>query len=144
MRFTLLTLIVLASLAQPAAAQELNLEGEIVADPICFNVRNTAPHKAYGTIGTNYYLTQDGTKARHRSNFRLEPVGSKDEKGYPADAAEFCSYGPFFEGQKLEFVLKTLFPVFSCYTAIDQGEIVIKSKRKEDDSGNDIWAECFE
>lgn len=128
-----------------AQAQELTTDGEIVSEPLCFMVRNTAEHKVYGNFGTNYYVDPEtGTKARHRSNFRLEPAGSVDEEGYPADAAEFCSYGPFFEGRKLELVLKTLFPVFTCYTKIDQGDLVIKSKRNESDSGYDQWAECFE
>lgn len=144
MRSGFLVLAILVGFMLPAQAQQLTLDGEIVSEPVCFTVRNTATHKAYGHIGTNYYVTEDGTQARHRSNFRLEPAGTKDEEGYPADAAEFCSYGPFFEGRKLEFVLKTLFPVFSCYTATDQGEIIIKSKRKADDSGFDVWAECFE
>lgn len=123
-------------------AQQLSLDGEIVSEPICFNVKNTADHMIFGTIGTNYYVAADGTQARHRSTFRLEAAGTKDKEGYPADIAEFCSYGPFFEGRKLELMLRTLFPVFSCYTHIEQGDIVIKSERKEDDSGNRIWAEC--
>lgn len=123
-------------------AEELTLDGEILKDPICFTVRNTAEHKVYGTFGTNYYVSPEGIKTRHRSNFRLEPAGAKDEQGYPADAAEFCSYGPFFEDRKLELVLRTLFPVFTCYTHVDQGEIVIHSKRKTDDSGYELWADC--
>ncbi len=117
---------------------------DIVSDPICFNVRNDANFTVYGNLGTDYYTTPDGIKARHRSNFRLEAKGEIDEEGYPADRAEFCSYGPFYPGRKLEFVLRTLFPVFSCMTRIDQGEIVIKGKRKADDSGVDMWAECYE
>lgn len=127
-----------------AGAQELTLDGEIVQDPICFTLRNTADHMIYGTFGTNYYVAADGTQARHRSNFQLDAAGKKDGEGFPSDAAEFCSYGPFFEGRKLELTLRTLFPVFSCYTKIESGEILIKSKRKADDSGNDMWAECFE
>lgn len=143
MRYGLLLLAALALLPLPGQSEELTLDGEIVQDPICFTIRNTAEHKIYGTFGTNYYIAADGTQARHRSNFRLEPAGSKDDEGYPADAAEFCSYGPFFEDRKLELVLRTLFPVFTCYTHIENGEIVIKSKRNEDDSGYDQWAECL-
>lgn len=123
-------------------AEPLTQDGEVVTEPICFKLRNTAEHNVYGTFGTNYYTAPDGTQARHRSNFRLEAAGTKDEQGYPADSAEFCSYGPFFEGRKLELVLRTLFPVFTCFTHIENGEIVIKSKRKADDSGYDLSAEC--
>jgi hypothetical protein len=117
---------------------------EIVSDPICFQLRNTADFTILGNFITDFYTKPDGAQSRHRSNFRLGAAGTKDEEGYEADRAEFCSYGPFFEGRKIELVLRTLFPVFSCKTKIDQGEILIKSKRKDDDSGVDIWAECFE
>jgi len=118
---------------------------EILNEPICFIVRNTAPHKVYGNFVTDYYTAEDGTQARHRSNFRLDEAGAKDpEKGYPLDVAEFCSYGPFFPERKLELILRTLIPVFSCKTSVEKGEILIKSERLPDDSGNKIWAECLE
>lgn len=129
---------VVAMISMPAHAQE------IVQDPICFVVRNEANFMVYGNFGTDYYTRPDGIKARHRSNFRFDPAGSFDSEGYESDRAEFCSYGPFYPGRKLELVLRTLFPVFSCKTRIDQGEIVIKGKRKADDSGVDMWAECYE
>lgn len=123
---------------QPVMAQD------IVSEPLCFQVRNEAEYKVYGNFVTDYYTTPDGTRARHRSNFRLDEAGSKDpEKGFPTDRAEFCSYGPFLEGRKLEMVLRTLVPIFSCKTRIDQGEIVIKGRRKPE-GGAETWAECFE
>lgn len=144
MKIALIAAAVLMLSPLAAGAQTLSLDGEIVQEPMCFTVRNTAEHKVYGTFGTNYYVTPEGTQARHRSNFRLEPAGAKDEEGFPADAAEFCSYGPFFEGRRLELVLRTLFPIFDCYTKVDAGEIVIRSKRNASDSGFDVWAECRE
>ncbi len=117
---------------------------DIVSEPICFNVRNAANFTMYGNIGTDYFTNTDGMKARHRSNFILEPAGSKDDEGYPSDRAEFCSYGPFFQGRKLELVMRTLFPVFTCMTQLDQGEIVLRAKRKADDSGYEYFADCFE
>ncbi|MCE7886728.1 MAG: hypothetical protein DYH13_04395 [Alphaproteobacteria bacterium PRO2] len=130
-------LLALFLIAAPAQAQE------IVQEPLCFGVRNEAPYKVYGNFGTDYYVAEDGTKARHRSNFRLDEPGSVDEEGYPSDRAEFCSYGPFYPDRKLEIVLRTLVPVFSCKTRIDQGEIVIKGHRKPE-GGAETWAECFE
>ena len=145
MRWVLLLSFLWIFNAAPAQAQLPELGGEIVQEPICFVLRNTATHKVYGNFATNYYMHPERQiPTRHRSNFRLDPEGSIDEEGYPADAAEFCSYGPFFEGRKLELVLRTLFPVFSCMTKIDQGEIIIKSERNASDSGFDQWAECYE
>ena len=129
--------LALMLLALPAQAQE------IVPDPICFGVRNEAPYKVYGNFGTDYYVAEDGTKARHRSNFRLDAPGSVDEEGYPSDRAEFCSYAPYYPDRNQEIVLRTLVPVFSCKTRIDQGEIVIKGHRKPE-GGAETWAECFE
>lgn len=117
---------------------------DIVSDPICFQVRNDANFMVYGHIGTDYFLHPNGEKARHRSNFRLDAAGSFDEEGYESDRAEFCSYGPFYPDRKLYFTLRTLFPVFSCKTRIDQGPIVIKGQRRADDSGVEMWAECYE
>lgn len=118
---------------------------EILNDPVCFTVRNTANHKVYGNFVTDYYTAEDGTQARHRSNFRLDEAGAKDpEKGFPLDVAEFCSYGPFFEGRQLELVIRTLIPVFTCKTSVEKGEIIIKSERLPDNSGNKIWAECLQ
>ena len=107
------------------------VEGEVVTDPICFNVINNAPYTVFGTFITNIYTAEDGSKARHRSNFRLE-AGFK---------SEFCTYGPFYEGRKLELVLRTLIPVFSCKTGIN-GDIMIYG-RKKPEGGTDTWAVCL-
>lgn len=118
---------------------------EITQEPICFMVKNTAPYKVYGSFVTDYYTRPDGVRARHTSNFRLDAAGEIDPKeGYPTDRAEFCSYGPFYEGRKLELVIRTLVPIFSCKTAVELGEIVIKGMRKEPpESGTKTWAECL-
>jgi hypothetical protein len=133
----LLAIAVLLVSALPAHAQE------IVSEPICFAIRNEAPYKVYGNFGTDLYTAEDGSQARHRSNFRLDEPGSVDDEGYPSDRAEFCSYGPFYPDRKLEIVLRTLVPIFNCKTRIDMGEIVIKGHRKPE-GGTETWAECFE
>lgn len=115
---------------------------DIVGEPLCFTLRNEAPYKVYGNFITDYYTAPDGSQARHRSNFRLDEPGSKDEEGHPADRAEFCSYGPFLPDRKLELVIRTLVPIFDCRTRIDQGEIVIKGYRKPE-GGTETWAECY-
>ena len=117
---------------------------DIVKDPICFQLRNSADFTMYGNFATDYYINTAGTPARHRSNFRLEAAGSVHEEGYPTDRAEFCSYGPFFPDRKLELQIRTLFPVFSCMTRIDQGEIVLRADRKANNRGYDYYADCYE
>ena len=140
MRF-LITFIA-ATLLFPVIASAQNENLDISAEPICFIVRSEAPYKTYGSFRTEFFTREDGIRARHTSNFRLEETGALDEKGRPADKAEFCSYGPFLPGRKLEFTLRTLVPIFSCKTKIDQGEIVIKGFRKPE-GGTETWAECY-
>ena len=109
----------------------MQTDGEIVTDAICFNVINNAPYTVFGTFITNTYTAEDGTMARHRSNFRLE-VGQQ---------SQFCTYGPFYEGRKLELILRTLIPIFTCQTAIT-GDIIIQGRRKPE-GGTDTWAVCL-
>lgn len=140
----LCTLMVVLVMWPLGAQAQQAPDGEIVQEPICFMVRNEAPYMVNGSFVTAFYTTETGARRRHRSNFRLEPVGTvHEEKGYPLDMAEFCSYGPFYPDRKLEFVIRTLIPIFSCITRIDQGEIVIKGFRKPE-GGTQTWAECYE
>ena len=137
MRRVLLFLMLFCCYAPELQAQE------ITPEPICFMVKNTAEYKVYGSFITDYYTTEQGTRARHTSNFRLEAAGTvHEEKGYPLDRAEFCSYGPFFPNRQLELVIRTLVPIFSCKTSIEMGEIVIKGQRKPE-GGTKTWAECY-
>ncbi len=140
MRRILVFFLVLLCCAPGISAQE------IVQEPICFTVRSEANYKVYGSIVTDYYTDlSTGTRARHRSNFRLEPAGAVDaEQGYPLDRAEFCSYGPFYPERKLDLVIRTLIPIFECRTRVDQGEIVITGVRNAEDTGNITAALCYE
>jgi hypothetical protein len=125
-------------------AQSVDDPIDVVSEPICFKVRNEAPYKVYGSFITNYYTAEDGAKARHRSNFRLDEPGSTNaQTGEPSDQSDFCTYGPFLPDRKLELVIRTLVPIFSCKTKVDQGEIVIKGYRKPE-GGTDTFAECYE
>ena len=136
------TFIMLAFLFVPVSLKA----GEIVPEPICFVVINSAPHSINGGFITDLYKKPNGSKSRHKSNFRLKAAGSTHpEKGYPTDRAEFCSYGPFYPGRKLEFFISTLFPVFSCKTNIERGPIVIKSTPRKDSpmGGVDMSADCY-
>lgn len=110
-------------------------------------VVNSTENSIMGSFVTDLYTAPDGSQGRHRSNFRLQEAGAThEEEGYPLDRAEFCSYGPFFEGRKLEFTIRTLFPVFSCQTNIESGPITISSKPRQDDpmGGYDYSATCYD
>jgi len=121
----------------PAAAQE------ITSQPICFTVRNEAPYRVYGEIGTDRIANADGQKIRHTGTFRLEKPGTVDpETGYPKDVSEFCSSGPFFPGRQLNLTLRSLFPIFECRTSVELGEVVIKGQVNEDGTSK-TWAVCY-
>lgn len=119
-----------------------SLAQEITPLPICFTIRNEAPYKVYGQMATDYYTTPDGTKARHTGTFRLEAKDTMHPDGYPLDASEFCSSGPFYPGRQMELTLRTLIPIFSCKTNIELGEIKIHGKINKDGSTK-TWATCF-
>lgn len=143
MRWTILGAIALIFIPQLASAQNENLD--IVDKPICFAIVNQASYKTLGTLATGYYFTPEGTRTRHRSNFRLDSAGSiNEETSKPSDRVEFCSYGPFLPNRQLELTLRSLWPIFTCETRIDQGEIVIKGERNAEDTGVDTWAECYQ
>ena len=113
---------------QPTQAAPM---GEVISEAQCFNVINKAPYTVYGSINTNYFVTSDGIKTRHKSNFRL----SSQEK------VEFCTYGPFYEGRKLELVLRTLLPIFNCKTGVTE-DVIIYGRRKSE-GGTETYAVCL-
>ncbi len=105
--------------------------GEVISEAQCFNVINKAPYTVFGSIHTNFFLRDDGIKTRHKSNFRF----AAEER------AEFCTYGPFYDDQKVELVLKTLIPIFKCKTRTE-GDIIIYGRRKSE-GGTETWATCL-
>ncbi len=140
MRYVFLSIIVALFFPFSAHAQNENLD--IVSEPICFVVRNDAPYGIFGSFITAKYENEEGKKVRHTSNFRFKAKGSIHESsGLPADRDEFCSYGPFLKGRKLEMVIKTLIPIYRCKTRIDQGEIIIRGERDKQGVAS-TWIEC--
>lgn len=110
----------------------------------CFIVRNVMESSIYGQIATEQFTRPDGIVTRHRSTFKLHAKDARDPKtNDPLDIAEFCTTGPFFEGGKIQLELKTLMPIFTCLTRIDQGEIVVRNMR-DADGNNKIFAGCYE
>ncbi|QQG36270.1 MAG: hypothetical protein HYS17_00305 [Micavibrio aeruginosavorus] len=110
----------------------MTAEGEVLTAPLCFRVINDAPYMLMGSLYTNYYTDKERRKARHTSNFRLEPGQSQP----------YCSYGPFYEGQKLDLVLRSLVPLFSCRTAV-HSDIHLKGEILES-GGTRSWATCHD
>ena len=132
--FTLIILLPSPVKADPfLVSEEVNEEalGPVIENPICFNVLNKAPYSVFGTIQTAEYVRSDGIKTRHRSNFRIETN----------HMTEFCSRGPFFEGQKLEIILKSLVPIFSCKTKIT-GDLIVQGETKPE-GGTKTWVDCI-
>ena len=125
--------VLMAFFAAPVFAQgsDFNDNLDVSDDPICFAVVNTADYSVNGSFTTEKFMRPDGVIASHRSNFRLRPAGETADEGRLSDRAEFCSYGPFFEGRMLILTLRSLFPIFECRTRVDTGqEIVIKGARR--------------
>lgn len=118
----------------PSMSYAASGDMDLVSQPICFNIRNTASYTVMGSIITDYYPDPKGVEARHRSDFRFGKAGAKDDEGNYIDRAEFCTYGPFYPGRQLELVLRTIFPIFTCKTRVDAGDILIKGTRTPDGS----------
>lgn len=103
--------------------------------PICTKIVNKAGYVVRGTVSTAAAMKESGegagTMARHFENFRIDPDQTMD----------ICTQGPFYEGQKVELTLRTLIPVFQCYTALT-GPIEIFSERDADGELK-TWATCY-
>lgn len=112
-------------LAVPAYAQgtppQRQPEGEIVSKPICSAIINRSGQTIMGTLSTASQRLADGTNARQTNNFKLLSMEKK----------EFCTTGPFYEGRRIEIVLRTLVPLFNCKTKADR-EIFLDAKPNED------------
>lgn len=111
----LLTFIFLLIFPLPVFAQfdppdsSTGKEGEIVSQPICSAIVNRSDQTMLGTLSTAGQRIASGEIVKNQDNFRMKPGERK----------EFCSTGPFFAGQRLEIVLRTILPLFDCKTKID-------------------------
>lgn len=112
-----LMLLVLSATSAFAQVPSRQTAGEIVSKPICTYLVNRSDQTIMGSIATKSQTLADGTVAAHTDNFKLAA----------GDRRQFCAAGPFFEGQRLELTLRTLIPLFSCYTKIDR-EIYLDAK----------------
>ena len=104
-----LMILALMFVAMPANAQRAGEDGEILSRPICSKIINRSEQTMIGTLSTAPQKTRGGESLTNSQNFRLEA----------GDKLEFCAAGPFYKGQRLHLVLRTLIPLFDCKTRID-------------------------
>jgi hypothetical protein len=129
-----LTVFIALGCVFPAAAQ---LDMPPVPGRACGAVVSNLPFTIYASLATDVAGEKtipgqtERAEVRHTSKFQLKP----------ATRVEFCSEGPFYEGQRLEFTLRTMFPVFSCKTKIDRDIVVSAAARPE--GGYDYSATCY-
>ncbi len=116
------------ALTYPAQAQEQ--EFLTTEQPLCGTLVNKSNYKVYGSVSTEYFPGPNGQQ-RHWQNFTLKPE----------ERMQICSQGPFYKDYTLELVLRTLIPVFNCYTRLG-GEIIIDSRQREDGS-TETFATCL-
>ncbi len=95
----------------------------------CFRLVNQTQGTVHGQVAT----APDGDIAPQRMNFTLTPDGD-------TVALKVCSEGPFFEGDRLRLVLRTLMPVFECKT-IAQGDVIVERLPTED-GRTKLFARC--
>jgi hypothetical protein len=96
----------------------------------CFKIVNRAPYTVNGTLLTNYKTDLMGRKGRDVSNFRLAPGGEK----------KYCTFGPYYPGTRIGFQIRTIVPVFSCYT-VAQGTIEVQGK-VDAEGKTKTWVNC--
>lgn len=97
----------------------------------CFFVHNNAPYTINGSVIGNYYTNLAGQKGRPTSNFRM---ASGDKK-------QFCTNGPYYPGTRISLVLRTIMPIFSCYT-VAQGTVEVMGEFDKATGKSKTWAIC--
>lgn len=90
---------------------------------MCFDITNKADWQVTGSIETKPHEEPDGQTQHHRSNFRLAPE----------ESTAACTTGPFYNGYRVLLTLRTLIPIFECYT-LAQGDIIITGVQNRDGS----------
>ncbi|MDD3020870.1 MAG: hypothetical protein PHX61_07830 [Alphaproteobacteria bacterium] len=104
--------------------------GEITPFEECATLRNMSDQTIMGVIRTAPFKITNGGIQRHEGTFRLEP----DE------TAQICSTGPFYEGYKVELVIRTIMPLFTCKTRLS-GNIYLR-KTENKNGITKLYAEC--
>lgn len=116
-RILLLCFLLFIVPAQAQTAPSRQPAGEVTSVPVCGKIKNRSDQTIMGTMATKSQMIASGDVVAHQENFKLAA----------GEEREFCAAGPFFEGRRLELTLRTLIPLFSCYTKIDR-EIFLDAK----------------
>lgn len=113
-----LLVVTMPAFAQ-APARKAMPEGEVTAQPICSNLTNRSTVTIQGTITLAPQVLKNGETHQFSDNFKLSPNQTR----------EVCASGPFYEGRRIDLTIRTLFPLFSCKTALGQ-EIFLDMKQE--------------
>lgn len=116
----LLVFLPAAVVAQPLPVVLEGQEGEVTSAPICTFLVNRSNQTIMGVVYTAPQTVPSGQTLRRSQNFRLE---SHEKK-------QICATGPFYEGRRLELVIRTLIPLFTCRTTLDR-EIFLDAEEGE-------------
>ncbi len=112
----LLSFLVSLFVISPAIAAEL-----LSDTPQCSVIHNQSERTVFIGVRTNYFIGNDGTKQRHEASLRLEPTQKQ----------QICAKGPFYDGHRVEIILRTIIPLFDCKTKL--GSDLFITQKKEGD-----------
>jgi hypothetical protein len=86
--------------------------------PLCSVFKNQSERTVFIAVRTNYFEGADGTKQRHEASIRLEPQ----------EKQQICAQGPFYDGYRVEVILRTLIPLFDCKTKLGNDLNITQTK----------------
>lgn len=86
--------------------------------PQCSVIKNQSDRTVFIAVRTDYFEGSDGTKQRHEATMRLNP-GEKQQ---------VCAQGPFYEGYRVEVILRTIIPLFDCKTKLGNDLNITQTK----------------
>lgn len=104
--------------------------GEVTPFEECATLRNMSDQTIMGVIRTAPFKVKGGAPQRHEGPFRLEE----------GETVQICSTGPFYDGYKVELVLRTIIPLFTCKTRLS-GDIMLR-KTETAEGYTKLYADC--
>lgn len=96
----------------------------------CATLRNMTDQTIMGVVRTAPFKVKGGMMQRHEAPFRLEE----------SETAEICSTGPFYDGYKVELIIRTIIPLYSCQTRLS-GDIMLR-KTETGEGYTKLYADC--
>lgn len=104
--------------------------GEVTPFNECATLRNMSGQTIMGVVRTAPFKSTTGSVQRHEGTFRLEPE----------ETAQVCSQGPFYDGYRVELVIRTIIPLFTCKTRLSGDIYLRKTETKE--GITKLYADC--